>query len=117
MPTDEYIGRRDTDDHRLKERSADPDWWAGDVWKTVAILLKYRPDLRIVAFNASPTGLIAITRLDPSSTLLADRYYNLVEDYKDQTLTENGGAYYSSLTMVDTRQFATFAALSTLIWL
>jgi hypothetical protein len=117
MPTDEYIGRRDTDDHRLKERSAHPDWWAGDVWKTVAILLKYRPDLRIVAFNASPTGLIAITRLDPSSTLLADRYYNLVEDYKDQTLTEHGGADYSSLTMVDTRQFATFAALSTLFWL
>jgi capsular polysaccharide biosynthesis protein len=117
MPTDEYIGRRDMNDHVLKQRSAHPDWWAGDVWKTLAILLKFRPDLRIVVFNASPTGLIAVTRLDPSSTLLADQYYNLVEEYKDRTLTDHGDAYYNSMMIVDTGHFVSFSTLSTLFWL
>jgi hypothetical protein len=104
-------------DQMLRPRSAHPDWWAGDVWKTLAILLKFRPDLRIVVFNASPTGLIALTRVDPSSTLLADQYYSLVDQYKDQTLTDHGDAYYSNLRIVATEQFATVSTLSTLFWL
>jgi hypothetical protein len=58
-----------------------------------------------------------VTRLDPSSTLLADRYFNLVDDYKDQTLAQHGDAYYSSLKIADTRQYASVEALSSLFWL
>ena len=117
IPTDEYVCRRDIDDHKLKERSAHPDWWAGDVWKVPSILRKFRPDLRIVMFNAAPTGLVAVTGLDPSSTLLRDRYFSLVEDNKDQTLAEHGDVHYRSLNILDTRQYASFEALSTLFWL
>ena len=117
IPTDEYVCRRDINDPKLKERSAHPDWWAGDVWKVPDILRKVRPDLRIVIFNAAPTGLIAVTNLDPSSTVLGDRYFSLIEDYKDQTLTEHGDAYYRSLNLLDTRRYASFEALSTLFWL
>jgi len=117
VPIDEYVCRRDINDHRLKQRSAHPDWWAGDVWKVVDILLKFRPDLTVVIFDATPTGLVAVTHLDPSSTFLKDRYFNLIEDYKNKTLTEHGDAYYQSLKLLDTRQYASFEALSTLFWL
>jgi hypothetical protein len=48
---------------------------------------------------------------------LRDRYYSLVEDYTGKTLTEHGDAYYRSLKVLDTRQYASFEALSTLFWL
>jgi len=117
IPTDEHVGRRDANDHRLRERSAHPDWWAGDVWKTLSILLRYRPDLRVVAFNAGPTGLIAVTHLDPASTVLAERYFYLVDEYKDQTLADHGNTYFSSLRFIDARQYALPNALSCLFWL
>jgi hypothetical protein len=117
VPVDEYVCRRDINDHRLKERSAHPDWWAGDVWKVVDILLKFRSDLTVVIFDATPTGLVAVTHLDPSSTFLKDRYFNLIEDYKNKTLIEHGDAYYQGLKLLDTRQYASFEALSTLFWL
>jgi hypothetical protein len=76
LPIDQYVGRRDVDDRKLKTRSNHPEWWTGDVWKVLEILVKYRPDLRIVVFNAYPTGLVAVTRLDPFSVVLADRYFD-----------------------------------------
>jgi hypothetical protein len=117
VPTDEYVCRRDINDHKLKEQSAHPEWWAGDVWKVADILLSFRPDLRLVVFDAVPTGLIAVTSLDPSSTLLRDRYFSLVEAYKGKTLIEDGDAYYRSLNLFETRRYASFEALSTLFWL
>ncbi len=117
MPGDEYVGRRHMNDHTLENGSSHPDWWTGDVWKALAILRKVRPDLRIVAFNPHSTGLIAVTHLDPSSTLLADRYFDLVAKYKDQTLPEHGDAFYRGLTMIDTRDYASFEAMSSLFWL
>jgi hypothetical protein len=117
IPTDEYVGRREIDDHRLRSRSAHPEWWTGDVWKVLAILLGHRPDLRIAVFNAHPTGLVAVTRLDPTSRLLAERYFDLVAEYKDQTLTEHGDAHHRALRILDTRDYATFEALSSLFWL
>jgi hypothetical protein len=117
IPTDEYVCRRDIDDHKLKAQSAHPDWWAGDVWKFVDILLNFRPDLRLVMFDAIPTGLIAVTSLDPSSTLLRDRYFSLVGAYRGKTLIEYGDTYYRSLNLFETRQYASYEALSTLFWL
>jgi hypothetical protein len=58
-----------------------PRWWAGDVWKIIPILQEYRPDLRIVAVDAPPTGLVLITNLDPQSTILKDKYFEIVDKY------------------------------------
>jgi hypothetical protein len=87
------------------------------VWKVVDILLKCRPDLRIVMFDAIPTGLIAVTNLDPSSTILRDQYFSLVQSYAGKTLVEDGDVYYRNLNLVETRQYTSFEALSTLFWL
>ncbi len=54
--------------------------WTGDVWKTVAVLEKHRPDLKILAIDCAPTGLVAITNLDPSSTSLCNAYGDLAAE-------------------------------------
>jgi hypothetical protein len=78
LPTDPHVARRNNGDDTLAHRSSRPGWWAGDVWKTVAILKKYRPDLRLHACTAAPTGLIAVTNLDPGATTLSDNYFDIV---------------------------------------
>lgn len=54
--------------------------WTGDVWKIVPLLKKYRPDLKIVILDCAPTGLLAVTNLDPASTTLTDAYGRLVDE-------------------------------------
>ena len=117
IPTDSHAERRDPNDHRLRASSANPDWWAGDVWKVIAILLKHRPDLRLLALDAIPTGLIAVTNLNPRSTVLADRYFDLVAEYRDQTLADHGQRYLEDLRVADTRHYASREVLSSLFWL
>lgn len=117
LPTDEYIARRDPDDTRDKDLSRHPGWWAGDVWKVTAILRKYRPDLKILAFDAGPTGLVAITGLDPASDILSKAYFDLVAEYRGQNLAEHGDAYLKSLNIVGTQQNTSFDALSASFWL
>ena len=80
IPTDTHIARRVMQDERLAGHSPHPTFWAGDVWKAAALIVRYRPDLRVYAFNTPPTGLIAITNLDPTSTLLSDHYFTLVHE-------------------------------------
>ena len=80
IPTDSHIARRVMQDERLASRSPHPSWWAGDVWKAAALIQRYRPDLRLYAFNTPPTGLIAITNLDPTSTVLDEYYFALLQE-------------------------------------
>jgi hypothetical protein len=62
-------------------------FWCGDVWKIVPCLLKYRPDLNIRVVAARPSGLAIITRLDPNSTFLQDRFEEIAAEYRDQELS------------------------------
>ncbi len=55
--------------------------WAGDVWKVYEILRQERPDLRLTAIDAFPTGVLLICGLDPSSENLAARYGSLVHKF------------------------------------
>ncbi len=55
--------------------------WTGDVWKVQSILKKYRPDLHMLTLNIRPTGLLLITNLDPTNTVLADKYNEIIEEY------------------------------------
>src|SRR5688572_22864387 len=78
LPVDEHMARRD---RRDRSRAADaqyPNAWAGDTWKALWILQRYRPDLRIFAFDAPPSGLVVVTGLDPASMLLKRRYDEVV---------------------------------------
>ena len=66
------------------------EWWTGDVWKILPILAEHRPDLSVACLDAPPTGLIAVTGLDPASTVLADRYEQTVAGLTEQTLDDDG---------------------------
>jgi hypothetical protein len=80
-------------DGRMAERvhSGPPgSMWSGDVWKLVPILREHRPDLRVILVDAPPTGLALVTDLDPSSTALADRYYEILDAFAGLTLDEYG---------------------------
>jgi hypothetical protein len=64
--------------------------WTGDVWKIVPILKKYRPDLRIHFIDCPPTGLVAVTRLDPNSRVLAEAYHDIIIEFRDLEYTDYG---------------------------
>ncbi len=53
--------------------------WTGDVWRTVLLLKRVRPDLQITVLDAAPTGLVLITNLDPVSTMLQEGYASFVQ--------------------------------------
>ena len=58
-------------------------YWAGDTWKIMPILEKYRPDLKIATIPTYPTGLGFITHLDPTSTVLEDNFDRIVDELRD----------------------------------
>jgi hypothetical protein len=53
-------------------------FWVGDVWKIIPCLRKFRPDLQVFTIATPPSGLSVVTRLDSLSTLLPDRFDEIV---------------------------------------
>ena len=95
-----------------------PGWWAGDVWKTVVTLKAARPDLMFTAWDAAPTGLIGITNLDPTSTVLADRYFDLVKPYESLDLQDYGiRRYFSEINLQSTQTIQSTEDIAALFWL
>jgi hypothetical protein len=62
--------------------------WSGDVWKVILALREWRPDLRVDVVDAKPTGLGVIRGLDPTSTVLADHFEEIVRRYDAVTYAE-----------------------------
>jgi hypothetical protein len=117
IPTDHYVARRNLDDDRQASLSTHPDWWAGDVWKAVVILLKYRPDLVIYGSEISPTGLIAITNLDPASTFLEENYFRVVKECQENSDTDQSmKAYRGSLVMIEPDELMSHDLLARRFW-
>jgi hypothetical protein len=75
-------------DEPTQRRTRETIFWTGDVWKTVLVLQKYRPDLDVFTIPAAPTGLTVVIGLDPSSRILADAYDDAVRDFTDLPLAE-----------------------------
>ncbi|MEJ0017941.1 MAG: class I SAM-dependent methyltransferase [Acetobacteraceae bacterium] len=72
--------------------------WAGDVWRTALLLKRRRPDLRMTAYAAPPTGLLCVTNLSPMSTVLSGAYHDCVSEMMGQSLRELGiDALYTAL--------------------
>ncbi|GMA24913.1 hypothetical protein GCM10025864_26720 [Luteimicrobium album] len=55
--------------------------WTGDVFHMQDVLRTYRPDLTILVADTNPTGLLLVTGLDPASTVLEDKYDEIVARY------------------------------------
>lgn len=83
LPLNAEMAERDV--HKSLERGKDtnfPGYWTGDVWKVIPILQKYRPDLRILCIDCPPTGLVAISNLDPTLTAtIRDKYLEIVDEF------------------------------------
>jgi hypothetical protein len=54
------------------------DSWAGDVYKVMAVLREWRPELAVIPVNTFPTGTLLVFGADPDSTVLADHYDELL---------------------------------------
>jgi SAM-dependent methyltransferase len=80
VPPDIYMASRDRLDDFRRSRSSRPTWWTGDVWKLVGVLQRYRPDLAIDVFDASPSGLAMVRSLNPGSTTLSEHYDRIVAE-------------------------------------
>lgn len=117
IPTDTFAARRRIADISQRELTPNPHAWAGDVWKTVAILMRIRPDLAIHAFDAPPTGLVLITNLDPTSTILSRKYTNLVREFRDPEPIVTFEDYLVSLHIRGTSSLVTREDFAELFWL
>jgi hypothetical protein len=98
LPVDSFMAREDVHDRRLASRAEHKIGWAGDTWKAIWILRRYRPDLRLFAFDAPPSGLVVATRLDPASAVLRERYDEALKAAVDVSLAD----YYAQLDILPT---------------
>jgi hypothetical protein len=111
LPVDEHMARRDPRDRSRAADAQYPNAWAGDTWKALWILQRYRPDLRIFAFDAPPSGLVVVTCLDPASTLLKQRYEEVVGAASAIDLA----SFYAGLAILPTAALRRPSWLSSLI--
>ncbi len=94
------------------------NWWTGDVWRTALLLKRARPDLRITALNAQPTGLVLITNLDPDSRVLVDGYANCVAAMMGWHLPDIGvGAFMAEMEVQQTSSVWTDEQITARFWL
>lgn len=103
VPTDIYMARREQWDEAQRRLAPLPESWTGDVWKTLLLLRRYRPDLQIHCFDSDGTGLVLITHLDPRSRVIAEHYDAMVAEVAALTLLGYGlRRYIDELHLQDT---------------
>jgi hypothetical protein len=57
-------------------------FYTGDVWKTLLIIVRNRPDLKICIVPAWPSGLVLVRGLNSKSNLLNEKFSVLVDQYR-----------------------------------
>lgn len=81
--------------------------WTGDVWKLIPILQHWRPDLTITVLDCQPTGLVAVSGLDPANRVLADNYDRIVADFAEMDIKAFGvERFFASFDYVPARALA-----------
>ncbi|MGL4280074.1 MAG: class I SAM-dependent methyltransferase, partial [Albidovulum sp.] len=93
VPFNRLMAERDWD--ATKTRS-----WAGDVWKLIPILREYRPDLNVRVLDLAPTGLVVVSGFDPDNRVLAERYDEIVDRFKGQSLDDFGLARFVEVASI-----------------
>jgi predicted O-methyltransferase YrrM len=111
LPVDAHMARRDPRDRSGAAEAHYPRAWAGDTWKALWILQRYRPDLRIFAFDAPPSGLVVVSHLDPASTRLKQAYEEAVAAADAADLA----GFYAGITVLPTSALRRPSWLSSLI--
>ncbi len=107
LPVDEECASRDRTVRR----------WSGDVWKVIACLRMWRPDLDVSVVDIGPCGLGVVRGLDAASTRLRDNYdeiyahflelpYSVFEESrKDELLALVPGEWRSVQPLLPPRPF------------
>lgn len=116
IPLDAAMARRQMTGPNIVRSSLEPNWWTGDVWKVVAILQKHRPELRIYPVDAAPTGLIFITNLDPTSQVLKQQYFDILDEINAMTLADLE-VFLTTLNIHPSSDFESFEAMSRYLYL
>jgi predicted O-methyltransferase YrrM len=57
-------------------------FYTGDVWKTLLILMRTRPDLHIAVVPAWPSGLAIVTHLNPDAKEFREDLPKVIEEYR-----------------------------------
>jgi len=83
-------------------RERNSDFWSGDVWKLILCLQEYRPDLKLEVLPCPPTGLGVITNLDKHSSILHDKYDEILDKYADLPFSVIEKDRAQKLLLVDT---------------
>ena len=65
-------------DYATRERNT--QIWCGDVYRLAMILEHYRPDLDIRIYDVEMKGFGVVSKLDPSSRVLANNYSKIADD-------------------------------------
>ncbi|MBA2241532.1 MAG: DUF563 domain-containing protein [Chthoniobacterales bacterium] len=64
-----------------------PDWlvqsWAGDIWKLIVCLRRFRPELEVVVTDAHPTGIALVAGLNATNTVLVNQYSEIIEHFSE----------------------------------
>jgi hypothetical protein len=68
-------------------------FYTGDVWKTLLILVRNRPDLRICIIPAWPSGLVLVSGLNSKSDVLPQNFSTLVDQYRSLPFSD----YFSTV--------------------
>ncbi|MDH4142945.1 MAG: class I SAM-dependent methyltransferase, partial [Chloroflexota bacterium] len=55
--------------------------WAGDVFKMIPVLRRYRPDLDVIPVDTAPTGVLVVLGADPRSTVLRSAYDEIIAEW------------------------------------
>jgi len=63
-------------------------FYTGDVWKTLLILVRNRPDLKFCMIPAWPSGLVLVSGLNAGSKVLQERFSALVDQYRPLTFDD-----------------------------
>jgi hypothetical protein len=56
--------------------------WTGDIFRMLPVLAEYRPEISVLAVDTQPTGLLLVMGLDPTSTVLVDRYDEIMRRHR-----------------------------------
>ena len=117
VPVDVHIAERNESSER-RQLAVHPEWWTGDVWKVLPILRRMRPDLSMHVLDAAPTGLVLVTNLDPSSTVLADTYAASLRDIRGMSLQSYGLArFIGELELESTSNYGGAEDFAARFWL
>ena len=103
LPINAEMAERERRPHLRKDKEL-KSYWTGDVWKVLPILREFRPDLQVTALNCAPTGLIMVSGSDRASSVLHDRYDEIVRRFMAIELDEESLARFYADGSIDDAQ-------------